>query len=78
MTQQSNRLRDAMPCPAEREGGASAANPHTRATRVRVWLSNMAEFETMSNIDDYTIQRIKDAADIVEVVSDFKIGRAHV
>ena len=25
----------------------------------------------MSNIDDYTIQRIKDAADIVEVVSDF-------
>ena len=23
------------------------------------------------NIDDYTIQRIKDAADIVEVVSDF-------
>ena len=46
-------------------------NTHTRATRVRVWLSNMAEFETMSNIDDYTIQRIKDAADIVEVVSDF-------
>ena len=37
---------------------------------MRVWLSNMAEFETM-NIDDYTIQRIKDAADIVEVVSDF-------